>query len=379
MRRPSIMSLVSDEHLETPVPEEEALPGRRKLDLSKCRLFREAARNRPPPADLVLPGLSAGTVGIIAGAGASSKSMLALQAAISVAAGADLFSLFGGAEIKPGRAVYLSFEDRDDALWRRQHDIAAAIEVGVRTGLMLNASLKGQPQDVVASRIEEIFERIEGNLHVVDLYGQGLMIAERAGSLILPSSDLDQLAPVIEGARVVFADTLNKTASPAGLKENDSADMGGLLTAAEALCAKVGCSFVFLHHTNKNGWADAGSESLTTEMVRGSTVLVYNPRWVMLMGVMTEGQAKPRFGGAWETHHRSWVRYDVPKQNDGDPTKAAWLHRGIGGVLDGFSEPPPKPIRHRATSRRTLPDRGIVSAAVAAVATKSGGFRRAKI
>ena len=355
MRISSISQLQAD--LDVPSEEISVRDERRRLDLTKKISFRQAASEIPPELDMVLPGLQAGKVGVIGGAGASSKTMLALQIGISVAAGSDLFEIFKGsgpAKITAGKVVYLSLEDDKHALWIRQHAISTEIERGIRNGSMLNpapetsAVFGPDPEDELLDRIETAINLVDRHLEVVDLYGQGLTFASKEnGRVSACEEDIEQLLPLLRGARLVVVDTLNRAASAGSLDENAAGEMGALLVALERICVEIGCAIVVLHHINKGGLSDTESETLTQDILRGSSVIVDNARWVMLLRVMAESQAKARFGGDWEAERTYWVRREVVKQNFGLPLAGSWLRRAAGGVLNAFSAPPPKPLPNK--------------------------------
>ena len=336
-RRQGMMTAPQPEAPPEPAPAD--VGGRRKLDFTKRVPWRASVSSVPPPLDTVVPGLQAGKVGVIGGAGASSKTMLALQTAISGAGGCDLFNIFDGAPIAAGRVVYLSLEDDQHALWIREHAIGQEIENGIRSGIILD-DLRVAPEAVIKQRIEEITDRINANLEVIDLYGQGLTFAMRDGGRVVPcDEDIDQLLPVLEGARIVIVDTLNRAASAGSLDENSAGDMGALLVVLERICAKVGCALIVLHHINKGGLSDSEAESLTQDILRGSSVIVDNARWVLMLRVMNEAQAKARYGDSWEDEKPFWVRREIVKQNHGKPIPGTWIRRVAGGVLSAFTAP----------------------------------------
>lgn len=356
MRSPTMISLVAQLEADDLMPNE-APSGEHRLDLSKRISWRKAVGEIPPPLDMVVPGLQAGKVGVIGGAGASSKTMLALQAAISVAGGSDFFGLFGGVDIRAGRVVYLSLEDDQHALWIREHAISKEIENGLRSGAMLDNGVRRVPEKDLPAALEALTEKVDRNLEVLDLYGQGLRFAMKEGGRVVPCEEhIEQLLPILHGARLVVVDTLNRAASAGSLDENSAGDMGALLVALERICAQIGCALIVLHHINKGGMSDGEAESLTQDILRGSSVIVDNARWVLMLRVMNEAQSRARFGNSWESEKPFWVRREIVKQNHGMPVVAAWLRRATGGVLNAFTMPPPKqatsPRKSSASTRR---------------------------
>lgn len=84
----------------------------------------------------VLPGLVQGTLGLIVGSGSSSKSMLTLHVAISVALGQDVFHLFPGFQFTRGRVIFLSLEDARDPLASRYQRLLKALPQDLREAVV---------------------------------------------------------------------------------------------------------------------------------------------------------------------------------------------------------------------------------------------------
>jgi len=61
--------------------------------------LRAAFKNEPPELDFIWPSFLAGTVGALVAPGATGKSFLALEAAMSVACGASAYSRAAGGDL----------------------------------------------------------------------------------------------------------------------------------------------------------------------------------------------------------------------------------------------------------------------------------------
>lgn len=261
--------------------------------------LRHAANNKPPLPDLVLPGLRARSVASLVGAGATGKSMWALQAGVAVAGGADTLGLArmvpAWSESRPtGRVLYLSGEDGVDVLHDRFHALA---------------------QRMNAAERENTFEHFS--------------IAPLDGcqpSIVDPSWRL-WIGRVAADARLVILDTLRLF--HAG-EENDSGDAAKLIGYMKALCLQNGTTLLFLHHVNKlaslSGTADAQQAS------RGSSTLTDNVRLQMNLVGMSPQEAE-RFE-VHEDCRRNFVRLVCSKVNYGVPPADRWYRRGDGGLLE---------------------------------------------
>ena len=256
----------------------------------------DALEHEPAPLDFVLPGYVAGSVGSIVAAGATGKTMLALQIAVHVSGGADTLALEGVAGWKPtsGRVLYLSGEDPADVIAGRIHAIG---------GYMLDADARARTAE---------------NLRIAPLVGYGARIDQGIWRSWIERESVD--------ARLVIVDTLRRFH---GADENDGGEMAALLAHLEHICRVGGTSIVFLHHVSKasalNGAAGEQQAS------RGSSVLTDNVRWQANLATMSEREAKA--AGVPDDQRRRFVRLAFPKVNYGPPVADLWFQRERGGVL----------------------------------------------
>ncbi len=335
-----------------------------------------ALRTDPSPIDMVLPGLKAGSVGAIGGAGGVSKSYLAAQTAISTGIGLDLFGIWG-LDPKPGRVVYLSLEDDQDVLDVRLREIARGFEKALE-------ACRGNTVLPVDS-FDDIVAAVQRNVHIVPLYGRGFRIAEKdeKAGRIAAGTAVDSLKRFLgksvrgEGVRLTILDTFNRAI--AGLDENDNGEMGAVMSVLDEIALETGSAQVFVHHLHKGGIFQGKSETLDQSALRGASVLVDNARWLLLMATMNEEQSKARYGDVWEDHHRRWVKRMVVKQNYGVPVEDHWLRRGDGGVLNGHERPQDAPEADGKTGvgkkiKATSTTDDLPSGWVAPTPVKNGGF-----
>lgn len=260
----------------------------------------------PQPLDFVLPGLLAGTVGVVVSPGGVGKSYLMLQAALSVGTGADVGGVWGSPPVR-GRVVYLAAEDPQEVLVRRLYALAPMLDQVAREG---------------------------GAAELVDIlpaYGLGITIANQTvGGGVMPSMMWRSLEEHLEQARprLLILDTLNRLLG--GISENDSGAMGAVLSIIEQTCRKVGCAVVVVHHTNKASMSSGtGNEQ---HAARGSSAITDNARWQANLTTMSRDEADRR-GIEDEAERRRWVRLDLAKVNYAPPVGERWLHRGVAGQL----------------------------------------------
>jgi len=275
-----------------------------RLDLNK--MFNED----PPPPDYVLPGMLSGTVGIMVAAGSTGKSMWVLEAAMSIAAGRDVFGILGGNPVG-GRVTYLCAEDQEPVLHARLHVMAQAIRAK-------------HPQDA-----EGILGVIMERLDVVPVFGQGLTIKG------LDDPDWGAAVKFCDGCRLVILDTLIRFAG--GASENDNVEMGQLMSGVEKAVHASGSSFLLLHHVGKAS-ARNGSAGGDQTATRGASSLTDNARWQANMATMSAEEGEKR--GLDTAERRSYVSFEPTKTNYGPPVGAVWLHREAGGLL--VREDPPE-------------------------------------
>lgn len=271
-----------------------------------------AALSAPPPTlDFVLPGLLAGTMGVLVSPGGAGKSLLALELAVSIAAGRDIWHVAGG-DPTPGPALVVSAEDPAVILARRLHALN-------------DSALDPFDQPDVLDR-----------LRIKAVHGRSFSLGSWDGSAFTPSADLHVLEREIAELRprLIVFDTLNRCL--AGIPENDNAAMGRIVSEIERIIAPTGTAALVLHHTSKaTALSGLGDQQ---QAARGAGAITDNARFQLNLVTMTKEDAEAR--GIPDEERRSWVRAIVTKANYSAPPPDRWLKREIGGVL-ADAEPPP--------------------------------------
>lgn len=251
--------------------------------------------------EYVLPGLVRGTLGLVVGGGSSSKSMLALYLAISVALGRDVFGLFPDHQFKRGRVIFLSLED-------------ARVPLAARYQRLLKGLQPHLQREIVEA--EE-----EGWIHIVPALDQGLrpVMRDSKSREILPTDDIEVIAELARGAALILIDTLSVLTGPCGLDENSNSDMGPLISSLNRIAGSTNCALVLLHHVAKGDEAGAG---------RGASAISDNARWRLSMRPMShEEAAKAGFSAEASQERLSWIKIEWTKQNYAPARDALWLYR----------------------------------------------------
>jgi RecA-family ATPase len=268
--------------------------------------------NEPPELDFVLPGLLAGTVGMLVSPGSSGKSMLTAQLCMLAATGVDTLKIAGLLDkpIAPARVVYLTAEDPSDVIWARVKHIAAELTPQQR-------------------------RLLRENLVIGDVRGRSADILDPAWRA--------RIARLARGARLVVLDTLRRFHTA---DENDSGEAAQVLAAIESLARECVTTFLLPHHTNKSGARESGGDQ---QAARGSSVLTDNARLQINLARMTEKEAQVL--GVEESLRGNFVRMVFAKVNYTAPMADLWLRRGHGGVLG----PAHFGIAGAAATRQALP------------------------
>jgi regulatory protein RepA len=220
--------------------------------------------NPAPAPDFVLPGLVAGSVGMLSGPGGIGKTMLELQLAMSLAAGLSRHDgLLGhdwGINLPdaPQRIVFVAAEEPLEVIWRRIHAIVHSLNL--RNTL---------PNDL---SWDEFLLRLKANLHIYALGG-----AKRVSLIddnIAPTTAVTDLLEITAGARLVIVDPLRQLHLQ---DENHSNAMSAVVSVFKQVARKTNAAVLFAHHHSRaastHGFGDSADAS------RGSTALTDDARW----------------------------------------------------------------------------------------------------
>lgn len=213
-------------------PQEEPAPDAPLLTFAPA----SALAKRPIPSrEWHVEGLiPARTVTLLSGDGGTGKSLLALQLAVSTAAGLPWI----GRGATPGRVLFLSAEDDVDELHRRLADILDAEGAG--------------------------FDRL-GNLLIRSLAGEDALLAvqDRRTGALAPTPLLDALDAEIARVQpaLVVLDTL---ADLTAGEENNRAHARQFIGLLRGLAIRHGCALLLLSHPSLTGMASGSGLSGST-------------------------------------------------------------------------------------------------------------------
>jgi hypothetical protein len=255
--------------------------------------------------DYVLPGMLSASVAMLAAPGGTGKTLLLMQAAISIAARDHDVSFFGGAWDAPdgrGGVTLLLGEDQGIILRNRLRHIGRFVGRDV----MRDAS------------------------RFIDLRSW----AGIAPRLIGPKGEVgrhelawrDVITRLVYGQRLSVLDTVSRFHAA---DENSNGEMTQLIQILEGIVRETGCAIIIPHHTGK--LATLKGLGAAQQAARGASSLTDSPRWQANILGLSEAEAE-QFAIPVQERWR-YVRLTVPKCNAGPRPSDIWLQRGDGGVL----------------------------------------------
>ena len=258
-----------------------------------------SARSRPE-LDFILPGLLAGSVGLIVGQGAVGKSFLALHIGLAVATGRRVAGGLwtpGGS----GRVTLVFGEDQPALLQERLYWLREAERLG-----------------------DDEAETIDESLTIFSGHGHDLRILAREGGRIVGGPFLPVLRELCVGQRLVILDPL---AFLSDLDENDNSGMTRLMQVLQGVCRDTGTTIIVLRHVSKNG---AGEREDWT-VARGASALTTACRWQV--NLSPPNKVERETFGIEDAMRGFWVKVALVKTNYGQPQEPGWVHRLQGGAL----------------------------------------------
>jgi RecA-family ATPase len=272
-----------------------------------------------PKMDWMFGGIAPyGKVLILAGAGGSSKSFLALALAAHWAA-RKAFAVFEPRCGPDDEALVLFAEEDEDDLHRR---FAATAKAGgftdaemksVRDHLMVRSML--ELEDVTLAK----YDPTNG-----DVVGGALYDMLRSAL---------QSRPTI---RWIVADPL---ALLHQLQENDNGGMAKLLRLLGRLAREFKVAIWLVHHLSKSG---AQADDLNTQAIRGASAIVDNARAALMVKRLTAADSN-LIGGSDEEARRT-VRVSFGKNSHGDTLNECYVRiRDDGSVEPIAVQPMPVP------------------------------------
>ncbi len=257
------------------------------------------ALTAPPTLDFVLPGLLAGTVGMICGTGAVGKSFLALHIAQAIACGVPVAGGLWPAPAR-GRVLVIAGEDPVQILENR---------------LWL---LKQTMSPIEIEAFDDLADIRTGA-------GFDLRLLTKTNSGLVRGPFFEGLLAHAAGYRLALLDPL------AFLHDADEIDNGAmtmLMIVCQEICRITGCTIILLHHFSKAGASEDGDNWAAA---RGASSLTTAVRWQVNLTPPRKKDKEdykidPDLAGFW-------IRVAQVKANYAPPTAARWLHKLPGGLL----------------------------------------------
>lgn len=260
---------------------------------------------RAKPLDFVLPGLLVRTVGVVLGGSGVGKSHFALQNAISVGIGRDIFNFWGDPEnpfrLKRGKVMYISAEDGEDVVTQRLQNACKKLSYRQRRA-------------------------VKENVHY--FFPDSFSIVTRQDGVLMESDwirDLHaELSTWEEKPRLIIIDTLNRSLGDAN--ENSASGMAKIEEALKRIAETYNCGVQLVHHALKgSGDAEAG---LKPDVARGSSATVCNVRSMINL--------------APDDTNSNVIWYALSKANYGPKPPIRFAIRNSDGVLLGTAQHPDK-------------------------------------
>jgi RecA-family ATPase len=276
--------------------------------MNRCT-FAQASQPLPP-LDFVIPGLLAGTGGLIVGSGGVGKTNLALHIGIGCALGKPICAGTDDTALYPasagGQVVVILGEDPEPIILHRQQALIR--------GLGLTQTQCGLLDETL-----EIYSAADFDLSL-------LQKSPSTGEHI-ELTFLKRVEQMCQGRRLLILDPLLFFAG--GLDESSNGDMGALMRALNRVAHRTGCAILVLHHTGKSGASGEGADSW--EKARGASALTTAVR--LQINLTTPTAADCEKYGIPETDRGYYARVYQAKANYSAPRDPVWLHKGSGGVL----------------------------------------------
>ncbi|MDR1040954.1 MAG: helicase RepA family protein [Deltaproteobacteria bacterium] len=294
---------------------------------------------------LLFPGLERGEVAVLFGPGASGKSFFILQAMAATATfrlsyirhdapGEPVWSDTLGLDVRTrAKCLYISAEDRVQHIGRRFQAIEArlfgweAVTHRRPDGSLHTAMPPSHPW------YPGYLKDIKENLIVCPFRGLRLPFTGENGGGALAEA-LSEMIGRHRFEAVVF-DPLVKFHE---LDEYSSLRMSNLMSQMEWIADRTGAAIVLVHRTAGNGYGSGDSR----RAAGGASAIIDNVGFAANLRWMSEDEFENSeislpedipVAASQESTRKSYVCFNVVKQNHGRVPEPAWFFRGSGGVL----------------------------------------------
>jgi len=253
-----------------------------------------------PKLDFVLPGLLAGSVGLVVGAGAVGKSYLALHIGLSVATGRSVSQgLWEPSTI--GNVALIFGEDQPDIIQERLYWLRKMEGI-----------------------TDEEAELIDQRLEVISTSGFDMRIVKKSRDGIVDGPFIRALLELAKNKRLIIIDPLIFLSD---LDENDNGAATQLMQTLQRIARETGTTIIVLHHTSKGG----SGERDDWTAARGASAFTTACRWQVNLSLPNSKECDKYCID--DDMRNYWIRVAIVKANYGAPSKPSWLFRMDGGTL----------------------------------------------
>ncbi|CAJ4115016.1 Regulatory protein repA [Burkholderia pseudomallei] len=277
------------------------------LNLSALKLdIRQTLTTTPPELDHVLPGLLAGSLGVVTAPGGTGKSMFLMQTALAIATGQPVLegALDGSSPSAPSKVVTIFAEETRDVLHHRLHGAVGQLFAGLVAD--------DRPRRLA------MVDRLAANLFVYPLGGEGRLLCTDGDDI--HRDGFRQMLECCQGARLVVVDPLRRFHNG---DENDSGHMTDVVEAFQRIAKRTGAAVLLAHHTNRSSMLSGMGDQATAS--RGSSALTDGVRWQANLSSLSEPFAEKL--GIANQERRFFVRFDVSKANYVQPIAPVVLRK----------------------------------------------------
>ncbi|MEM5299075.1 helicase RepA family protein [Burkholderia sp. JPY481] len=256
--------------------------------------IRAMLSTSPPELDHVLPGLLAGSVGVIAAPGGTGKSMLLTQLALAIAAGGPFVGgALEGCSVSAPRKVVTFFAEETTAVMHHR----------------LHGSVRQLFADMQADNRDDrltIVDRLAENLFMYPLGGEGRLVSMSGDAM--RGDGFRELLACCEGARLIVGDPLRRFHDG---DENDSGRMTNVIEGFQSLAKRTGAAVLLAHHTNRNSTLSGTGDQASAS--RGSSALTDGVRWQANLSSLSDSFAETL--GITKEERPQFIRLDISKAN----------------------------------------------------------------
>lgn len=213
--------------------------------------------------------LMRGEITVLAGAGASGKSLLTLTAAIYLALGRDFHGYKLATPGQPGNSVIYDAEDKHDEMMRRLYAACQALDVEPRQVEPHIALVSGK--DPRSGRPKLV--RLDGGVPKPDI---------KSINLLLNKCHHQNVAMLGIGPLVKMH---------SGLNENDNAHMDMMMDALTEVAVQGNLALLLSHHIAKPGAAGTDAYVGNVDSIRGASNIVNSARFAFTLAAPTQEDA----------------------------------------------------------------------------------------